>query len=226
MTDKYLRSLVDKLNRNKFSEGIFIKSLSLEVDYARVWDKKIHPGMSIGDISPYIFYFIKTTSGKYIGTVLDMSQDLHWYIMPSYRKRGYLTNALIQVILPHLFINRRSQRITINSRDIGEKNFKASENVALKVGFKGNGMEYVLKPKKNLLNFNVQSKYPGIADDRVEALQKTITYLSCSMLQVSTEIELSLGKSNYSDRLAKLADETKKYTVRIQDACSDFEKKQ
>lgn len=226
MTDKYLRSLLDKLNRNKFSEGIFLKSLSLEVDYAKIWGKKIHPDMSVGDISPYIFYFIKTTSGKYIGTVLDMLQDLHWYVMPSYRKRGYLTNALTQVILPHLFINKRSQRITINSGDIGEKNFKASESVALKVGFKGNGMEYVLKPKKNLLNFNVQRKYSGITDARLEALQKRINYLSCSMLQISTEIELSLGKSNYSDRLAKLADETKKYTLRIQDACLDFEEKQ
>jgi len=46
--------------------------------------------------APLSIYFIKNINGTYIGSVIDMTLDLHYFIIPSERKKGFLTKSLIR----------------------------------------------------------------------------------------------------------------------------------
>jgi RimJ/RimL family protein N-acetyltransferase len=75
-------------------------------------------------------YLIKK-DGTYIGAVYDMGvNDLHAYMKKDYRKKGYMSNALKNHILPYLFSRGREyQHITYYSDNISAK------YSALKIGF-------------------------------------------------------------------------------------------
>ncbi len=108
MTESEIRKYIDRLNNGKASESIFTRPISKTVEVAKVWPEQ--PKMIdsiIGNFCSYRFFFIKNESDKYIGAVLDMYQDLHWYIIPKSRKQGYLTTALKESILPYLFYDER-----------------------------------------------------------------------------------------------------------------------
>ena len=115
MTEKEIRKYIDRLNNGKSKESIFIRPLSDTVVISKVWSEQPKPTDSIiGNFSSYRFFFIKDNFGKYVGAILDMYSDLHWYISPKHRKKGHLTKALIETVLPYIFYDEREkQRITI-----------------------------------------------------------------------------------------------------------------
>ena len=135
MKPETIKKLINRLNSNIRQELFHIRPLTEKVVFAKVWTEKPKPTNRFGqNVGPNDFYFIKNEMGIYVAAVLDMVEDLHWYVLPEYRGKGYLTSALKEVILFHLFKTRDKQRITISDL-IGENNFNASEKVALKVGF-------------------------------------------------------------------------------------------
>ncbi len=115
MTEREIRKYIDLLNDGKAGESIFTRQISKTVEVAKVWpDQPKMTDKIIGNFGSYRFFFIKNEFNEYVGAVLDMYQDLHWYIVPKCRKHGYLTTALRESILPYLFYDEReSQRITI-----------------------------------------------------------------------------------------------------------------
>ncbi len=124
------------MNNGGDKELIFIKPLSVTVNYARIWWEKPNPTDKIAfPDGPYSMYFIKSELGRYVAVVLDMGNDLHVYVIPEYKKKDYLTKALLNSILPHIFEEKEEQRITITKGSIGENNFEASQKVALSLGF-------------------------------------------------------------------------------------------
>lgn len=76
MTNKYLKSLIDTLNKNKTDGLIHLRPLTATVDFAKVWTEKPKPtdNISFPD-GPYKFYFIKNLDGLFVATVLDMERD-------------------------------------------------------------------------------------------------------------------------------------------------------
>lgn len=66
-------------------------------------------------ISPYTIFFIRNDSKEYVGAVLDMHINLHWYIAEKHRGNKYLATALRETILPYIFTKsgRGEQEITI-----------------------------------------------------------------------------------------------------------------
>ena len=224
MTEAHLKSIINKLNKKQLTEQLFLRPVKANVELGYYWDEKPKPTMSIasGD-GPYQFYFIKNEDNRYIGLVLDMSRDLHWYILPQFRKQGYLSKALSEVILPHLFQSRKKHRITINTYQLTDKNAEASEAVALRTGFKPiGGMEYLLD-KKDFKKIKIAPvKTNGISDERLEILRKKINYLSRSLWVVQNEVEMGLGKSPCTDKLGDLVDEIRKHTWKLEDAVWDF----
>ena len=65
-----------------------------------------------------------------------MINDLHWYMLPRFRKKGYLSKSLKSTILPYLFYEREEQEISIDIKKIGERNYYSSKRVAELLGFK------------------------------------------------------------------------------------------
>jgi hypothetical protein len=223
MTDKFLKSLIDRLNANN-TQGLFhLRPLNDRVEFAKVWVNKPKPTDNISrPDGPYSFYFIKNENGIYVAVVLDMSHDLHWYVLQKYRRNGHLTKAMKEVILFHIFQDREEQRITIKEFQIGTKNFKASENVARNLGFIKNGedsdSEYILTIDKYQTENYIDGQNSEISKERMEELKKQVNYLARSLWVIQTEIEMKLGDLDYAEELKELVDEVKNHTWKLEDA--------
>jgi len=220
MTEREIRKYIDRLNNGKASESIFTRPISKTVEVAKVWPEQ--PKMTdsiIGNFGSYRFFFIKNESDKYIGAVLDMYQDLHWYIVPKSRKQGYLTTALKESILPYLFYDEREvQRITIEKGTIGEKNYFNSKNVALKLGFiPVDDDESEFELKQTDFNWDCESLKETssvISSDRFKQLRKRAYYAYKMLYKISDELLMNL---NDDKDLKEVADEVRKYTWKIED---------
>lgn len=220
MRDKEIRKYIDKLNNGKAGESIFVRQISKTVVVAKVWTEQ--PKMTdniIGNFGSYRFFFIKNDLGKYVGAVLDMYQDLHWYIIPEKRKQGYLTTALKESILPYLFYDERDiQRITIDKNAIGEKNYINSKNVALKLGFIAiNEIKTEFELKQSDFNFdneNIDEINSDIKIERFETLRKRAFFAYKTLYKISDELLMTVDDDK---ELKKAADEVRKFTWKIED---------
>jgi hypothetical protein len=99
MTNDSIECLIDALNANEMADLIFKTSLSLNVDYAKVWTEE---PKGLHRDEGYEFFFIKNETGVYVAAVLDMYNDLHVFVKKAYRKQGYLSKAMNEIILPKL----------------------------------------------------------------------------------------------------------------------------
>jgi hypothetical protein len=173
----------------------------------------------IGNFCSFRFFFIKDESSKYIGAVLDMCHDLHWYVVPKSRKLGYLTDALKKSILPYLFCNERVvQKITIKKNAIGERNYLNSKSVALKLGFKAtNEEETEFELKQTDYNWdinNLKEINSEINSERYEQLRKRVFYAYKILCQISDELQMSV---NDELDLKVVANKVRDYTWKIED---------
>jgi len=220
MTTKYLKSLLDKLNKNKTNGLIQLRPLTKTVDFAKVWTKKPKPTDIISHPDgPYNFYFIKNLDGLYVATVLDMSSDLHWFVDKKHRRQGHLTIAMKEVILFHLFQDRKEQRVTIDENQIGEEDFTASRNAALSIGFvKSDNSDYIITNNKYKTENIIVGQDTQLTEERLNELTKQINYFGRSLWLIQSEIEMKLGETDYAKELKVLVDEIKKHTWRLEDA--------
>ncbi|KAB7685803.1 hypothetical protein GBN24_16760 [Plesiomonas shigelloides] len=118
MTNEQLESYIDSLNQNQITDYIFRTMLTKEVDLAKVWTEL--PNGNISNQGSYDIYFIKNFNNTYVAAVLDMHHDLHVFVKAEHRKKGYLSKAINEVILPHLACNGRDkQKITFEDKKMG-----------------------------------------------------------------------------------------------------------
>ncbi|RKD86391.1 GNAT family N-acetyltransferase [Mangrovibacterium diazotrophicum] len=220
MTEREIRKYIDRLNNGKAGESIFTRQISKTVDVAKVWSKQ--PKMTdkvTGNFGSYRFFFIRNETNEYVGAVLDMYDDLHWYIVPKKRKQGYLTTALKESILPYLFYDEReTQRITIEKGAIGETNYINSKSVAIKLGFKAtNEAESEFELRQTDFNWddeNFEEINSEIDSERFEQLRKRAFYAYKTLYKISDELLMTV---NDDKELKEVADEVKKYTWKIED---------
>lgn len=220
MTDKQIRKYINLLNKGKHEESIFTHKISENVEVAKVW--KIQPNINDNYNSNFLsetFFFIKNTSNKYVGAVLDMGEDLHWYIIPKSRKQGHLTKSLKSAIIPYLFYFYEEYeflKITIDVNIIGEINYQNSRKVAINLGFKSiedSETEFELSRKdfnwgnENIIDYNSQ-----INPERLELLKKRINYAYLLLYKCSDEL---LMKNNDDNELKTLAKKVKSYVFKI-----------
>ena len=220
MTSDSLQSLIEKLNKNDTSSSlIYCRPISSNVDFAKIWlDKpKLTDSVTSYD-GPDIFYLIKNNENIFVAIVFDMIRDLHWFVHPDFRGNGHLTEAMKNTILPHLFLTRDEQRITIKELEIGAANFEASEKVALNLGFvKSTDGEYFLSNDMFVTeNYIIVEDVP-ISSDRIDELKKYINFLSRSLWTIQTEIEMKFGETDYSDELKDLVYQIRNHTWKLED---------
>lgn len=222
MTDRYLKLLINKLNNKKTDGLIFLRPLSDTVDFAKVWTEKPRPTDNITTPDgPFKFYFIKNNEGFYVATILDMRHDLHWFVLPSHRKQGHLTKALKDIVLFHLFQDRKEQRVTIKENIIGRRHFLSSEKVAINLGFiklpEEDSVEYVLYKENYKTENNIKGHNTEITKERLEELRNQINYISRLLWIVKTEIEMKLDYTDYSKELQKQVNEIRNHTWKLED---------
>ncbi|MCX5827667.1 MAG: hypothetical protein NTV58_06665 [Deltaproteobacteria bacterium] len=115
MTDETLEKIIDSLNIPEAPDLIFLRPLTNKVFVGRVWLKL--PSGGTFDENSYTMFFVRNQRKTVVAAVLDMGkQDLHIFVKPKHRGRGYLADALRSVILPFLFASgRKEQQITFRT---------------------------------------------------------------------------------------------------------------
>lgn len=226
MTDKTIQAIIDHFNGKNSQAYIASHPIGENIEYGIVW--KDIDFNKLGDVSPYRFYFIKNAKGKCIGAVLDMRMDLHWYINPVARKKGLLTKALTQSILPHLSRTRKEQIITINKEDIGVDNFEASLKTATLAGFKMVGeMREKIECHQKLAKYRkviLTETYLGITYKEMVKQREKMNVVIGNLWQIKAEMEMKLGASNLTRELDRYIDKLELYRgIELDDAVYDFE---
>lgn len=225
MTNYKLNSFLKQLNSGKM-DLIHLRPLSAAVDYAKVWYYTKRRKKWSYPFGPDPVYFIKDAAGNYVAAIYDMGYDLHWYVSSKHRKKGYLTTAMKDIILPHLFQTKNEQRITISSMKLSKENHKASLRVALSFGFQPTDDDtYVLKSEQYQKQGFIAGENLGMEMERVKQLQKQIRFLTSSMKMIHTEIEMKLGNSKHSEKLLLYADEYSDAEIWIEDAYWEYQSK-
>lgn len=229
MTDQVIAQIVKAMNRPDKTIFIAEQPIATNVHYGLVWDDLNYKRP--GDISPKQFYFIGNGKGKYIGAVYDMIGDLHWYIEPRSRKKGYLGKALKEAILPHLSRSRRKQRITIEKDMIGALNFEASLRVAKKSGFRLKGKEAdKIELTQNLIPYKkipMAIKNEGMEFQRMVELKLKMSDVVQNLWNIQAELEAKLGRTYYTRQLAGFVKELSGYRrLKLDDALYDFNETQ
>ncbi|QXP59717.1 GNAT family N-acetyltransferase [Olleya sp. HaHaR_3_96] len=223
MTNKQIQSFINKLNANTYHKTIFKHQISKDVDFAKVWESQ-----KTKDILPFRFFFIKNKS-NYVGAVLVMSRDLHWYITPEHRGKGYLSIALKNTILPYIFdvLEREEQYITITASQIGEVYFSSSCKVALNVGFKKvDTNNYLINAEDVSMPFiSIDTVYKGLEDSKIELIKTELSAIAKRINQIDTQLENAFGydirdytNTTLSDISSKLAS----HKFILEDIVQDF----
>lgn len=193
MTDKSIIQLIGKLNRYPDFKDCIKVGIGTNVELAHIWYKD---GFSDNHI-PYTYFLIKENE-KYIGAVLDMTHDLHWVILPKYRKRGYLSTALKQVILPHILeeMPRVVQKISIKRNEIGVINYQNSLKVALNVGFKQLDEENLVFDYNALdyENYQLDYQHKGLTKEELDKQINELQKIAKEINKISSKIEFAFGK--------------------------------
>lgn len=219
MKEREIRKYIDRQNKGITKESIFSRQINKNVEVAKVWPEQSR--MSAGNVEDcfsFRFFFIKNELNEYIGAVLDMHNDLHWYITPKNRKRGYLTRALKESILPYLFYEDRDKlRITINYGAIGYKNYKNSKNVAINVGFKPiDEIETVFELNRDDFKWGLESLEEinsQINKERFEELRKRLVSTYRTLYKISDELLMAFDNDN---DLNEVANEVRKHLWKIE----------
>ncbi len=126
MRNDTIAKIIRWSNKGDHTDRLFTRQLTGNVAKGIAW-----PRLPTGDVDRcgYNFFFIYDDSHMCIAAVLDMDQfDLHAYVTPAFRRRGIMSRALRDVILPHLAYEGRSiQNVTFKSQ--------AGKYLAQAVGF-------------------------------------------------------------------------------------------
>ncbi len=222
MRDSDIKKCIELLNSKNTDNSIFLRSISDNVELAKVWEKEPQINDDIHFANPsYNFFFIKDQNGKLVGAVLDMIRDLHWFILEEERKKGYLTTALKETILPYLFYDenneRNIQRITVK-RSIGERNYNNSKSVALKLGFKAiNEDKTIFELKHEEFDWqyeNIKEINSKISDDRLSNMQKLIIYSFRKLTKISDELFMAYGDD---EDLYEIAGQVRDFYHKLED---------
>jgi hypothetical protein len=221
MNKKEIISYINRINSGKLNETIFCRPISKNVLFAKVWKSK--PKLNcdrLEHLSPFTFFFIKNAEGVCVGAVLDMNQDLHWVVLKKYRGQGFLTQSLLNVILPYisLMMDRDEQQITISLNEIGIFNYQKSKQVALSVGFRPiDNEEKVFSLnllEQNYTNQFIQDENKKFELDYFDKLQNKFLFHYKNLQMLSDEL-----KQNFGDdmMLSEHLDEIKHFKNRIED---------
>jgi hypothetical protein len=224
MTEQEIRKYIKRLNNHNHKESIFIRKISKNVDLAKVWSEQPKKKSKVLEGSySNTFFFIKNSNNEYVGAVLDMQIDLHWYILPKHRKQGYLTYAMKESILPYIFeYCRDNQRISISRNAIGSENFENSKRVATSLGFTSidnDETKYELTSENfNWKDESIDDVNSQLTEERLKQLEQTVFYASNLLHKVSDELLMIYGNDL---GLEQMKDDLKDFVYSIENLTTE-----
>lgn len=205
MDNNTIEKHIQSLNSGNYEDHIFLRQLTHEVFYAKVWDPL--PEETTSTDSAFLMYFIRNTT-EFVGAVVDMRErDLHWFVSSKHRKQGYLTTAMTEVILPHLFESRDTQFVTFDGADTTE-NKNNSMNVARALGFNYMDDGYKIS-KPDVKPFSEVELFNGLkpSEKRLAEMKIRLNRAKNYLYAVEDEVFMATGiELNTSDIASKVTD--------------------
>lgn len=183
MTEETIKSLIERLDAGTATDHVFVRPIAPNISFGNVW-----PEFPDGDDpipKGWEFYFIHASEGgPCVAAVFVMDAvDLHVFVKPEYRRKGLMTNALRDVILPHIMLERSEQRVTFESVE--------ARGLIEKVGFD------ILDDKNARITREkcAQTEFPEIEDlrftkSRLEAIQRRIGIATTLLRMAKDECSL------------------------------------
>lgn len=204
MSNDQLQKYIDQLNGGLNVATIYKRQISDKVDLAKVYPEKTRLG---NNVPPYTIFFIRNESKKYVGAVLDMYTNLHWYITEKYRGNERSKTALREAILPYIFTKsgRKEQEVTIIEGDFYEQ----SRSVAIGLGFKQEEGSKKFKLLKDDFDFsNDKRKEINLVIDleKIAVLCKKISLAHSELREISDELLMSYDYDADLCEIAKCAE--------------------
>ena len=213
MNTEEIQEYIDRINSNSFQNTIFIRPINKSVIISRVWRKDPFDQNKIENNNRgNLFFFIKNEENFVVGAVLDMRHDLHWYLTPKFRKKGYLTKALKEVIIPYIFCNdfdeRNEQEISIKKTFLEEINYNSSRKVAESLGFKTINDEetkFLLKNENFDWSYHNENQSNTFIDnDRFEFLKSKLTFIKLNLKNINDELTMKCNNDSLEMVLREL----------------------
>lgn len=224
MSDRELEEILINLNKGT-QENIIQKKISEKVSFAAFWDTSPEKHLSTGRDFPKHCFLIQNDTNQFVSLVLDMGSDLHWITLPEYRRKGYLSKSLRDIILPYILANldRNQQRITISKIGLETINFDSSVELAVSVGFEKSQEDeskveliYTQKPNPTPLP---EPQYKGISEDRLEFLMKKLNQASNIVYRIALELDFAY---NDDSELESLGDDLYKEIWKLERFWDDW----
>lgn len=218
MNDEALTHLIYRANAAAGEQPLVARPLTDTVAWARLWTQAPQPDATDAEQPNYYAYLIRDKAGRCIGVVVDQGEDdLHALMLPHRRGRGHMSQALREVILPHLIRQwgRTEQRITI-SRNFGQATFEAAERAARAVGFEP--LELGEQAEEHRATLRYQPADPEALPwyegrntlptaERVRQLRREVAYLASRLRIIGAEVELQWGEEDLAVDVDLLADD-------------------
>jgi len=162
MTHDSILALVDAVNAGTATDRIFLRPLSPQVDFARVWESE--PSGRAANEGSLRVYFVRDQAGTCVGAIEDLGHDIHAVTGPAFRQLGFMKRALGEVVLPHIVSTGvHSQRTRLFS----------SEGKALALGL---GFTLIAEDEAEIVAERVRPwvstalPVPALATDRLAAV--------------------------------------------------------
>jgi len=215
--------LIVSLNQKRLALKYFTKDIGNNVEVIKVWGLE-----DVNGIKPNTFFLIKN-SVEYVSAILIMSSDLHWFTLPKYRQKSFLSIALKSCILPYLFdvLEFEEQRITINKSEIGIDNYNSSVKLALNIGFKKiDDSNFVIKNSNVTTSYaykNIVSK--GLNIKEVASINEELSSIAKRLKQINTQITFAynVNMEDYTNAsLEELSTKVEFNKLVLSDIVEDF----
>lgn len=183
MTEDDLIDHIRRYNEDDWDRPFCSFAISDKVILASIWDE--YPTGKGGDERGHSFYFVLDKS-ECVAIVSDMGpSNLHWYVLEKYRKRGIMSGALKDTILPHLFSDgREEQRATYKS--LVQKDYLDKQGFAAVKGEEG--LYYLHQLDVDAFNLNEVKRKP------VTQLQKEQTRID--VRRINSELHVIIDRVN------------------------------
>lgn len=217
MTDKTIRFIIDLINGNLASEIIFLRPLSNFVLFGRVWVSNDQGHMCTD--RGYSMFFILNRRKVIVGAVVDMGrQDLHVFVHPNHRKRGYLVNALRSVILPYLFAQgREEQRITFQTEQ--------ARRHAEMVGFRITSDDSAVIAPEDIPSMTIPSLGTIAPSDlQIKRIKKRIRMAADFLRMARDDFESAFGEDDIWEGLDYLASDVANEEWKVRDLWEDIKR--
>lgn len=198
MKHETLERIIDQVRDGSAADRISIRQLLGNVSIAKVWEhlEGLTMHAELGDL----VYLINDPVAGCVGACYWMrANDFHVLLKEDYRGRGLMTNALRDIILPHIF-----QRI---SGDIQEATESASsERLLRRLGFTpilgcDAGRVRIFRHQCKEVLFPSAEPF---TKEKKQALRRHFAVTACMMEHARFQLETTAGAEHFHDELEHL----------------------